>query len=104
MLTAHPSRSKDSVRRIDPVLARVAGLTLVLALSSPVPRGARAADPRFAAERHAFIRGESVTLPLEIDEGDEVAFDVSGWLPRKIAVRDGRAQYALETAGLHAGD
>jgi hypothetical protein len=62
------------------------------------------ADARFVDERHAYVRGESVRLRLRTGEGDEVAFDVSGWLPEKAPVRDGEARYELETAGLHAGD
>jgi hypothetical protein len=65
---------------------------------------AAAADARFADARHAFVRGESITLRLQTDLGDDVAFDASGRLPRQVAVRDGEARYLLETAGLRAGD
>jgi hypothetical protein len=70
-----------------------------------LPALAAAAPPRFTDERHAYLRGEQASLRLRLDAGaDAVAFDVGGWLPRRVPVRAGQASYPLDTALLHAGD
>jgi hypothetical protein len=65
---------------------------------------ALAAEARFVDDRHAYVRGESVTLRLAAEQGDEVAFDVSGWLPGRVRIDAGLARYVIETARLRAGD
>src|SRR5262249_26413359 len=93
-------RSAGAWKRRLPLRATPA---VVVFLSFAV-RSTAAAEPRFVDDRHAYVRGESVTLRLATEQGDEVAFDVNGWLPRQVRVEGGLASYALETAGLHAGE
>jgi hypothetical protein len=65
---------------------------------------AAANDLKFLNERHAYVRGETLTLRLTTGAGEEVAFAVSGWLPRQVPVARGEARYEVDTSLLHAGD
>jgi hypothetical protein len=54
-------------------------------------------------ERHAYIRGENVTIQLKTD-ARELRCDVSGWLPERLRVKNGKTEYAVNTSLLHPGD
>ena len=61
--------------------------------------------PQYLNQRHAYARGEAITLRVRSDAAaEEVAFSVSGWLPERTAVRDGEARYAIDSKMLHAGE
>src|SRR3954453_18559546 len=77
-------------------------LVCLLAVST-IP-AAGASDPGFVDERHAYVRGEQASLTLKTAGGEEVAFSVSGWQPRRVLIRDAEARYELDTSSLHAGD
>ncbi|HEO70000.1 MAG TPA: hypothetical protein ENN80_01975 [Candidatus Hydrogenedentes bacterium] len=54
--------------------------------------------------RQIYVRGETATVAVKAPDSDAVAFDIDGWLPAEVPVKDGVAEYKADTALLRAGD
>ncbi len=54
--------------------------------------------------RRAFASNETCLVRVHAAKASQVAFDVSGFLPRIVAVKGGIAEYRFEAALLRAGD
>src|SRR5687768_9042691 len=68
------------------------------------PTSALAQPIEFLNDRHAYIRGELITLKTTVNiDADQAAFDINGWYRQHLPIRDGKVIYNVDTSRLRAG-
>jgi hypothetical protein len=69
-----------------------------------VPTSVVAQTVEFLNDRHAYIRGELITLKATVNtDADQAAFDINGWYLQHLPIRDGKVVYTVDTSRLRAG-
>lgn len=80
-------------------------LCALLLAAAPSSAGQETASaPHFTTTRHAYERGEQVTLAVRALKADGAVFDVSGWLETEVPVENGAAAYTVDSNLLREGD